>query len=499
MKKQVLSTFIHHKTFKYTAWLTLFLGVILRGAVWLQQRSVFLDEANLIRNYIEKDYSALFGHLDYQQYAPPLFSVVTKFLLQVFGVNELSVRLFPLLCGVAMLFVFYDLARRFLSPFAALIAVLFVVFDKIFIDYATECKQYAIDALIAVTLLLLPQILDFKRFDKKQAVLWAMIGSLAIWFSMPAVFVLSGVSAYYLLLFYQNKNTKAMAQFGAVSLFWLIQFGVYFLLVLKTDAQSNNLQTFHKDYFFAFPPLSMAQFNLMIKQIGGIIDRSIGITFLATFVATISFIAGIKTLWQTNKAHFLLLLLPIVLTLAASSMYYYSLIGRLILFFLPIFILIVFMGLDHIVQKMPLIVSGILTVGFIATIVLQIQILNPFERFTNDYAELREGLDFIKKEKQADETVFIAYGMAPVVQYYTQFRDKPYTFDKLVLQKYICCDPNIVELDIKAIHQQGTKRLWLLYDQPDYSPMLDLIKKQNGQILKKQEFHRGVAVLYEVK
>ena len=157
------------------------------------------------------------------------------------------------------------------------------------------------------------------------------------------------------------------------------------------------------------------------------------------------------------------------------------------------------MGLDHILQKMSLVVSSILTIGFIATIVLQIQILNPFERFTNDYAELCEGLDFIKKEKQADETMFIAYGMTPVVQYYTQFRDKQYVFDKLILQKYICCDPNIVELDIKTIHQQGAKRLWLLYDQPDYSPILDLIKKQNGQILKKQEFHRGVALLYEVK
>ncbi len=488
---------IHHKIFTYAAWLTLFIGVILRGAVWLQQRSIFLDEANLMRNFVEKSYAGLFGHLDYQQYAPPLFSVVMKFILYVFGVNELSAKLFPLLCGVAILFVFYNLARRFLSPFTALLALLFLVFDKIFIDYATECKQYATDAFIAVLLLLLTQMIDFKSFNKKGAVLWSIIGSIAMGFSMPAIFVLASVGAYYFFLFYRNKDTQAAVLFALVSLFWLVQFGIYFLLVLKTDAQSNNLQTFHKDFFLAFPPLSIVQLNLLINQIGGIIDRSIGITFLAAFVSAVSFIAGAKTLWQTNKAHFLLLVLPILLTLAASSLHYYSLIARLILFFLPIFILIVFIGLDHIIQKMPLAVSGILTIGFIATIVLQIQILNPFEPFRNDYAELRDGLDFIKKEKQPDEAVFIHHGIAPVVRYYTQFRDNPYQFNKLVLQEYVCCDPNIIELGIKTIHQQGIKRIWILHDQPDYSAFLALIKKQNGQILKKREFHRGVVLLYE--
>lgn len=497
--KVIINKWLNPKIIKQTTWFFLILGSILRGAVWLQQRSIFLDEANLIRNYVEKSYSALFGHLDYQQYAPPLFSVVTKFIFQIFGINELSAKLFPLLCGIALLFVFYALSRRLLSPFAALMAVLFVCFDKIFIDYSTECKQYATDAFVAVLLLLLSQRIDFKSFNPKKAFLWAMIRSIAIWFSMPSVFVLAGVGAYYLYAFWKNKDTKAMQQIAAVGAFWLAQFALYFYFVLNTDAKSENLQDFHRAYFLAFPPLSIADLILLTTQILGIIDRSIGITFLAAALSLICFLLGIKQLWQNNRAVFCLLVLPIALTLTASTLHYYSLIARLILFFLPIFILLVFIGLDYVLQKTHWIVSGILTIGFISTIVLQIQILKPFEPFTNDYSELKEGLDFIKKEKQPDEVLFTAHGVTPVMRYYTQYCDRPYAFDKLILQDYVCCDPNLFENALIELHKKGGKRIWLLGDQPTHDNFDRFIESQNGRILKKHEFHRGVALLYEVK
>ena len=499
IKKMDINKWLNHKWVKYATLFTLILGSILRGAVWLQQRSIFLDEANLIRNYVEKGYRALFSHLDYQQYAPPLFSVTMKFIFQIFGINELSAKLFPLLCGIGLLWVFYVLNRRFLSPFAALMAVLFVVFDKIFIDYATECKQYATDVFIAVLLILLSQTIDFKSFNAKKALLWAAIGSIAIWFSMPSVFILAGVGAYYLFSFWKNKDLKAIKQISVIGALWLIQFALYFYFILKTDAQSDNLQDFHKAYFLAFPPLSMPDLNLLMTQIGGIIDRSIGITFLAAAISIICFVLGIKQLWKNNRPVFLLLVLPIVLTLTASALHYYSLIARLILFFLPIFILIVFIGFDSVLQKRHWLFSSLLTIGFISTIVLQIQILKPFAYFTNDYSDLREGLDFIKKEKRPDEVFFTAHGVTPVMRYYTQYRDEPYTFDKLVLQDYVCCDSNLFENALLELHKKGEKRIWLLGDQPTYGNFERFIESQNGQILKKYEFHRGVALLYEVK
>ncbi|MBL7816903.1 MAG: glycosyltransferase family 39 protein [Saprospiraceae bacterium] len=478
--------------------MTLLLGILLRGNVWLQQRSIFLDEANLIQNYLEKSYAELFGHLDYQQYAPPLFSVIMKFVFQTFGVNELSAKAFPLLCGIGLLFAFYSLAQRLLSRFAAAFALLFVCFDKIFIDYATECKQYATDALITVTLLLLSQTIDFKSFNRQKAILWALIGSLAIGFSMPSIFVLASVGAYYIYQFWHTKNKAALWQIGSVGGFWLVQFAVYFLFVLKTDAQSDNLQNYHLQYFFAFPPLSMSDLSLLKTQVLGIIDRAIGITVLAAVLAILSFLIGVIHLWRTQKGRFLLLLLPIVLTLTASALHYYSLIARLILFLLPIFILLIFIGFDTILKKAPLPFSVIITIGFVATIIVQIQVLKPFEYFRNDYSELRDGLDFIKKEKRSDEVFFTSFGVTPVVRFYTQFHDHPYELDKLVLQDYVCCDPHLMENALIALHQKGERRIWLLGDQPTYESFTKFIESQHGMVVKKLEFYRGVALLYEI-
>jgi hypothetical protein len=82
--------------------------------------------------------------------------------------------------------------------------------------------------------------------------------------------------------------------------------------------------------------------------------------------------------------------------------------------------------------------------------------------------------------------------------YYQSLHDKPYTLNNLILQSYRCCDADIVQQDLTALHQKGEKRIWLLYDQPDYRFLLDFIEQNQGQILKKYDFYRGMAMLYEV-
>jgi hypothetical protein len=484
--------------FKYATWFVLLLSAFLRFAVWLQQRSIFLDEANLIRNYAEKSYAQLFGHLDYQQYAPPFFSVVMKSIFSLGGINELSARFFPLLCGIGLLFGFYKLGNRFLSPFSLLLAVLFLGFDKIFIDYATECKQYSSDAFIAVLLVLSTLKISYPHFKSKNALFLCITGSLAIWFSMSSVFVLAGIGGYFLYFFIKEKNYVALRKFVLVGLVWLAQFVVYFLLVLKSDAQSSNLQLFHNDFFFAFPPRSLADFNLLVSQLGGILNSIFGKTVIAAMLGTLGITVGVWRLWKENKAHFLLLVLPIVLTLVASTLHYYSIIARLTLFFLPMLLLITFIGFDFLFKKIPIWATVCLIALFIPTIALQQQLPAFVQPFRNSYPELRDGLDYIKKEQQPNEPIFIYYNASPVGYYYQSLHDKRYALDKLILQSYRCCDADIVQQDLTALHQKGEKRIWLLYDQPDYRFLLDFIEQNQGKILKKYDFYRGVAVLYEV-
>jgi 4-amino-4-deoxy-L-arabinose transferase-like glycosyltransferase len=96
--------------------LLLVLGIAVRVAVWLQNRALFLDEANLARNFCERGLWDFFRPLDHEQYAPPLFCFFQKCSVLLLGQHEYALRLFPLLVRDCIGFpVFHDIARRLIS------------------------------------------------------------------------------------------------------------------------------------------------------------------------------------------------------------------------------------------------------------------------------------------------------------------------------------------------------------------------------------------------
>lgn len=73
---------------------------------YLYNRSLWADEAVLALNIVNRSYLELLQPLDYDQAAPIGFLIVEKFAVQLFGDNEYSLRLFPLLSGIISLLLF---------------------------------------------------------------------------------------------------------------------------------------------------------------------------------------------------------------------------------------------------------------------------------------------------------------------------------------------------------------------------------------------------------
>ncbi len=487
------------------------IGFLLRIAVWLQQRSIFLDEANLLRNYAERDYLGLFKDLDYQQYAPPLFSVAMKSVIPFFGNHELGVKIVPLFCGSMMLWCFYRLSRQILSLQAVFAALFFVALGKIFIDYSTEAKQYATDGFVSIGLLYLSTYFKTFPFHKKQILFWTAMGCASIWLSMPSVFILSGIGFYFLLkhtdfqnqnlnileLLKQNISNKNIWNILGMISSWFLSFLLYFFLLLKNNAQSDYLQTFHQQYFLAFLPTNIAQLKLLNTQIVGIFSNMLGCTFIANTLTIIGLSTGIYKLWKTQRDWFILLVLPILAVLSASATHFYSLIPRLTLFFLPILILIVFIGYDFIFPKINKAIQMIFVIAFIAT-GYEYQCLAYFYKpFINDTADLKKGLEYLSAEQVQGETFFVPLNVTPVVKYYTEIYEEPMSFSETILQTYRCCDSDMVQQDLKKLHEKGIKKIWIIQDDA-YEYLFDFVQQMNGQILKQKKFHRGIILLYQI-
>src|SRR4030095_6092965 len=90
-------------------------GVLLRLRQYLTGRSLWLDEAMLALNIVNRDFGELFRPLDYDQGAPIGFMLVEKTLSLIFGRNEVSLRLFPFLVGLLSLWMFYLLLKHYAS------------------------------------------------------------------------------------------------------------------------------------------------------------------------------------------------------------------------------------------------------------------------------------------------------------------------------------------------------------------------------------------------
>jgi hypothetical protein len=173
----------------------LVLGCVLRIVRYGQNLPLWSDECFLAVNFIKRGYLDLLRPLDNGQIAPLLYLWVERFVLDLAGFSEWSLRLFPLLCGLCSLFLFWRLAGRTLGfhGLSALLAVGIFAVSVHPIRHAAEAKPYASDLLVALVLLV-PAVQWLRR---REAVgwLWALVGLAppALLLSNPAVFVAGGI------------------------------------------------------------------------------------------------------------------------------------------------------------------------------------------------------------------------------------------------------------------------------------------------------------------
>ena len=113
------------------------------------------DESFLCVNFIHRSYAELLKPLDSHHVAPILFLWVERTAVWLFGYSELALRLFPLACSIAGVFLFRRVASKLLSGTALLLAVAVFAVSYPGIRYAAEAKQYGSDMFVSLAVLAL--------------------------------------------------------------------------------------------------------------------------------------------------------------------------------------------------------------------------------------------------------------------------------------------------------------------------------------------------------
>lgn len=339
------------KLYKWLAFLAIAAGIFVRVAVYLQNRNLMIDEANVARNLYERGFAALAMPLSYEQYAPPVFLWITKCFTSLINYGEPALRLFPLLAGIASLFVLYRILKELQAGKAAWYAIALMAVGYIFIRYSSELKQYMGDVLVVLSLILFALRINIATTATRRfAVLWVVIGSLAVWASMPSVFVLAAIGFYYWLQSKGYKNLKNTVMLVGISAVWVLQFAFYYLTILKEQANSAYLQNFHMEYFLFALPGNKDELLHNWNVVNGLLNEAGGFTFLANVLHLLFIAIAVIAAIRKRDNRILLVVIPLAAVIVAAALNQYSLIPRVALFTMPLLLILVAMGFNIILS-----------------------------------------------------------------------------------------------------------------------------------------------------
>jgi hypothetical protein len=325
------------------------LGCLFRLAEYLVNRPFWMDEASLAENFRRGSAFRPFGPLANLQLAPPGFLVVEWAVARTFGAGQLALRSFPLLCGLASLFLFLGVARRCLRPRDVWIALaLFAVSDDL-IYFASELKQYSTDvaAALACTWIGLEAASRPATTGRHGAL--AAAGAAAVWFSHPSVFVLAGLGIVLTASALAERAGRAALLTGLACLAWAASFAAAYAASLAQLGHGRGMWVF---WGFAFPPMPPSnawEATWLIRRFLYLFVNPLNFETpagpsLSVVPAVGLFFVGCASLGRRDRRVLGVLTLPIAFALAASALRLYPFHGRLVLFLVPSLLLIVAEG-----------------------------------------------------------------------------------------------------------------------------------------------------------
>lgn len=468
----------------YAISLTL-IAALLKLVVFLQNRSLFLDEINLSRNIVEKSYIDLFLPLDYGQFAPPLYSCTVKLFTQIFGIHEFSLRLFPFLLGLASLILFYKIVLKIFNNPIIIYPVLLFGLSIFLLRYGTENKQYACDvffALLFICISLYQTISSIRSF-----VLIGIAGAIGIWFSMPLVFTLFGVGCFFLYKQFKQPvekkwDRKKLIGIAIMIAFWLISFALIYFFSLKVSIDSKYLQDYHQHSYLQFPN-SFVKFNrswVIIKQL---VSSLVGKHALLIIWALLCILIGTIKLIRNDIEKFILLLFPIGSCFIASILEKFILIPRVSLFLMPTFFILIGIGASEFYNK-TMTLKGlkkyisltIIIVAMFFTLVQRNGIIYLFKPYILE--ESRPLLKQIEQHPEQNIPTYVYHNAVPAFKFYTQYYEPKINLATPHVQYGVWSD-QILQL-ANNWKLQGIQKIWII-DSHTFGDELKKLKKEISQ------------------
>jgi hypothetical protein len=319
------------------------IGAVLAFYNLIRMPSIHIDEAMLIKNFINKNYFELVFALDNLQVAPIIFLWIEKLAFEISSGTDVAMRIFPFVLYFFSLILFFLLLElKFEDSWLKILGMGMFVFNIYMIDYAIIIKQYMGDVFF--TLLVLWTL--FKPFssEKLKIKVLILVGSFGFFFSHITPIILLA-AAIYLVFFGDLTKVSLLKLFG----FWAISFLVYYFAFVYHHPLRAGMHEFWTKAMGFLPELSDTKgLYIFFKwKFAQIFRDMLSMWTYSKFIAFILACLGILWLFRNRRIHILtLLLLPMLIHFLLAAFQVYPFEPRLILYFIPLLILLILFGVQ---------------------------------------------------------------------------------------------------------------------------------------------------------
>ena len=381
------------------------IGILLRLLFYSYHRYFWTDEAALALNII--NINNYFIPLQWGQAAPTLFMYISKIMYNLFLQKELALRFFPLLFSIGSIFAFNKLARKFCNGFfSQVLAISVFSFSYPLVYYAQEFKQYSLDTLIFILILLSYDYLKILNNGKKKLIL-SVLYSLALFTSYPAFFAIFVVFLN-LLLFNIRQFKKCFYMLVPILLT-----GFLYVILFHSQITDNGLHSYWQSGFLTIN--LKHDVNLITSFFEYIFSAKLIIIF---FFATI-FMCIKEKLFDEK---YCLLYISVLLAIGLSLLKVYPLQSRVSLYLIPVIIILTAKSADFVSLKNKAIEKLLLTLCCII-------FLFPMCNYTNNMVIKKQvwledfvtPLNLALSKAEKNDIIIISDGSKWLYEYYKNF------------------------------------------------------------------------------
>jgi hypothetical protein len=355
----------------------------------------------------------------------------------------------------------------------AQVALLLFASCEPLVFYASELKQYSLDVLVALGLLVVAirsTAESARPLDRRSAIGLGALGAVALWLSFPAAFICAAIGTG-LAVRDARGGRAAWLPLALLAGAWLASFGALFVAQLGGALGHPYLREFWTGGFAPLPPLSLEEAAWYPRTLAGFFVDPVGLSpwWLSLPLASVG-------AWRLSRARPLVgwwIAGPLALGLVASMLELYPLrtwppvdpgarlyplLGRLFLFAVPSALLWVAHGLCGLTALGGRWADALLAGALLAVVggplgTLAINLWEPprVQEFRPVASQLRERV-------QLSDHVWVQRGSEPTFEYYARLLELPVRAHNVALE-----DPEqAAALERELSELAAGERIWLV-------------------------------------